>query len=45
MAWEIYDRQERRTKGFGREPERKKQHGKSSHRWEDDTKMDPQEIG
>jgi len=45
LAWEIYGRQERRTKGFGGEPERKKQHGKSRHRWGDVTKMGPQEVG
>ena len=41
----MYGRQERCTKGFGGEPEGKKQHGKSRHRSEDDIKMDPREIG
>lgn len=45
FAWEIFGRQERLTNGLGGEPERKKQHGRSRHRWEGDIKMDPQEIG
>jgi len=44
LAWRMYGRQERRTKGFAGEPEGKKQHGKSRHRWENDIKMDPREV-
>jgi hypothetical protein len=41
LAWRMYGRQERHTKGFDGEPEGKKQHGKSRNIWEDDIKMDP----
>ena len=40
-----YGREERRMQGFGGKPEGKRPFGRPRRRWEDNIKMDLQEVG
>jgi len=44
-ACSTYGGEERRIKGFGEQPEGKRPCGRSTRRWEDNIKMDLQEVG
>jgi len=44
-ACSAYGREERRIKGFGGEPEGKRALARPRHRWENNIKMDLQEVG
>jgi len=44
-AYSAYGEVERRKQGFGEKPEGKRQLGRIGRRWEDNIKMDIQEVG
>jgi len=44
-ACSAYGGEERCVLGFGGKPERKSQRGRPRRRWEENTKMDLQEVG
>jgi len=44
-ACSAYGRKERRIQGFGGETEGKRPLGRSRRRWEDNIKLDLQEVG
>ena len=44
-ACSAYGGEERRIRGFGGKTSRKEPLGRSKHRWEDNIKMDLQEVG
>jgi hypothetical protein len=44
-ACSMYAGGERRVQGFGWKPEGKRQPGRTGHRWEDNVKIDLQEVG
>ena len=49
LAWigterSTYGREERRMQGFGGEPEGKRPLGRTRRRWEDNSKMDLQDV-
>jgi hypothetical protein len=45
VARSIYGVEERRIQGFGERTEGKRPLGRPRHRWEDNIKMDVQEVG
>ena len=45
MSCGACGREERRIKSFGGKPERKRALGRPRRRWEDNIKMDLQEVG